>query len=131
MTAIVNTALSPFLDARTGLAAAIESATGYECHPSKPSGVSTPCYVLEGDGWVTLAADNVVGYRINVTALYATQSGEVADGVEELARLAWVAAADYGCRTVEAPAPGSVSVNGVDYAGVQFQVVLLVTFREI
>ncbi len=131
MTATVNTALSPFLDARQGLATAIQAATGYTCHPSHEAAIATPCYVLEGDGWVSLAADNVVAYKIKVTCLYANQSGDLADGVEELARLAYVACADYGCRGVEVEAPGAVAVGANDYAGVQFTTTLAVTFREI
>jgi len=131
MTAIVDTALSPLIDARDGLATALETATGYTCHTSKPAGVATPCLVLEGNGWVSLAADNVVAYKINVTCLYANQSGDLADGVEEMARLAYVACVDYGCRMIEVPAPGAISVGNADYAGVQFLTTLLVTIREI
>ena len=131
MTAIVDTALSPLLDARDGLAAAIEAATGYTCHTSKPAGVATPCYVLEGAGWVALAGDNTVAYKVNLTCLYANQAGDLADGVEELARAAYVACLDHGCRMIEVPAPGAVSVGNADYAGVQFLTTLLVTVREI
>ncbi len=109
MTAIVDTSLSPLIDARDGLASAITTATGYTCHTSKPASVTTPCVVLEGAGWVTLALDNVVAYKINVTCLYANQAGELADGVEELARAVYVACSDYGCRGVDVDAPGAVS----------------------
>jgi hypothetical protein len=134
MTAIVDTALSPLLDARTGLAAAVEAATGYTCHPSHETALATPCMVLEGDGWVT----NVVGdqstvyYRMTLTCLYANQAGDLADGVEELARLAFVACLDYGARIpTEVPAPGAVKVGNNDYAGVQFTTTLPVTIRSI
>jgi hypothetical protein len=93
--------------------------------------VSTPCYVLEGDGWVVLTAANVVAYRLRVTALYANQAGDLADGVEELARLAYLACVSYGCRTVEVPAPGAVTIGNAEYAGVQFDTTLLVTVEEI
>ena len=97
MTAIVDTALSPLLDARDGLAAAIEAATGYTCHASKPAGVATPCVVLEGAGWVSHqnADQSIIIYKMNVTCLYANQAGDLADGVEELARVTWNACVGY------------------------------------
>lgn len=127
MTATVDTSVSPFLDARTSVAAAIESATGYECHASHTPGVATPCYVIEPDGWVVLTAASVVAYRLRVTALYGNQSGDLADGVEELARLAYNALATFGCRTVEVPAPGAVTIGNTEYAGVTIETTLLVT----
>jgi len=115
MTVIVDTALSPLLDARTDLATAIETATGYTCHPSHETALATPCYVLEPAGWVTVTPTTV----------------DLADGVEELARLAWVACIDHGCRMIECPPPGAVTVGSHDYAGVQFTTTLLVTIRSI
>lgn len=131
MTAIVDTALSPLLDARTALAASIETATGYPVYASKPAGVATPCIVLEGAGWVQLMAAGDVAYKMNVTCLYANQAGDLADGVEEMARLAYVACLDANCRMIEVPAPGAISVGNADYAGVQFLTTLPVTIREI
>lgn len=134
MTVTVNTTLSPLLDVRTNLAAAIELSTGYRTHASHTASVASPCIVLEGDGWVT----NVVGdqstvyYRITVTCLLANQAGGLATSVEELARLAFVACLDFGCRIpTEVPAPGAVTVGDKDFAGVQFTCTLPVTIREI
>ena len=130
MTVIVDTALSPLLDARTDLATAIELATGYTCHPSMETALATPCYVLSPDGWVTVTPTTVAA-KFTVTCLYANQAGDLADGVEELARLAWVACIDHGCRMIECPPPGAVTVGSHDYAGVQFTTTLLVTIRSI
>lgn len=131
MTATVDVTISPLLDARTRLAAAIESATGYQCHASFENAIATPCYVLQPNGWVALAIDNLVAYRVQLTALYANQSGDLGDGVEELARLAYIACADFGAKFIEVAAPGSVTIGTTDYAGVQFEVTLGVTIREI
>ena len=131
MTVTIDTAISPLLDARQGLATAIEAATGYTCHPSHETALATPCVVLEPDGWVTRMASGDPAYRIQVTCLYANQAGDLADGVEELARLTYLACVDYGCRMVEVPAPGAVTVGANEYAGVQFTATLLVTIRSI
>ena len=131
MTAIIDTALSPLLDARADLATAITADTGYPCHSSKPAGVATPCVVLEGAGWVNYMGSADIIYKINVTCLYANQAGDLADGVEEMARNVYVACVDFGCRMIEVPAPGAISVGNAEYAGVQFLTTLLVTVREI
>jgi len=133
MTVTVDLAPSPLADARTNLAAAIETATGYTTHPSKPAGVATPCIVVEPAGWVShqTADMSVVIYKMTVTCLLANQGGNLAESVEELARLAWVACLDHGCKMPECPEPGAVSVGNADYAGVQFTATLLVTVREI
>lgn len=131
MTVIIDTSISPFLDARDGLATAIETATTYTVHPSFEAAIATPCVVLTGDGWAQVSSDHVVGYRIKVTCLYANQAGDLAAGVEELARLVYTACVDYGCSIPEVPAPGAVTVGNNEYAGVQIDTVLFVTFREI
>ena len=130
MTAIVDTAVSPLLDARTTLAAAIEAATGYQCHASYEPSLTTPCYVLTGNGLVSTTSGIVV-YRVMVTALYANQAGDLADGVEELARLALAACVDAGARWIDVDPPGSVTVGNNEFAGVQFEVTLPVTLRSI
>ena len=109
--------------ARTALAAALESATGYTCHPSYTTALHTPCYVLEPDGWQFFnAAGTGVLYRLRLSCLYADQSGDTALGVEELARAAYIAFTEAGWKTPDVPAPGSVT-NPADpnrpLAGVQ------------
>ena len=130
MTAIVDTALSPLLDARETLATAIETASGYTCHSSFEPGVTTPCYVLTPNGWL-FTNHGLFVYRITVTCLYANQAGDLGDGVEELARLATIACVDAGFKTPQVPAPGKVTVGKADYAGVQFETTIPVTFRSI
>ena len=109
--------------ARTALAASLESATGYTCHPSYEKSLSTPCYVLEPDGWQFFnAAGSGVLYRLRLSCVYADQSGDTALGVEELARAAYLAFTDAGWKTPDVPAPGSI-INPADpnrpLAGVQ------------
>lgn len=130
-TPTVDQSPSPLRDARDLLAAAIETVTGYQCHPSYTVNVASPCYVLQGNGW-KVSATGYVTYLVTVTCLWASQAGELHGGVEELARLAVVACADAGWAVYEVPAPGTITVaEGRDYAGVQFQAERPVTLRSI
>lgn len=118
---LVDSSVSPLLTARVELASAIQSTTGYTCHDTKPAALSTPCIVLEPDGWQPFAASGATIYRVRVTVLYASKDeADMTNGVEELARLAYVAGGAEGWRAVEVPAPGSVTVRADEYAGVQF-----------
>lgn len=129
-TTTIDTSVSPLLDVRTDLATAIETATGYACHPSYVEGFATPCLILTGNGWTATTPERIA-YRVQVNAVYATQAGDLATGVEELARLAAVACIDAGWAVYEVPAPGTFTVGSREYAGVQFDATAQVTIREI
>lgn len=117
---LVDSTLSPLLEARASLAAAIEAATGYPCHDSYTPAVNSPCIILEPAGWQELNAVVDI-YRVRVSCLYASKDGaDVSNAVEELARLAYAAGRAFGWRAVEVPEPGSISIAGADWAGVQF-----------
>lgn len=119
---LVDSTLSPLLEARAELASTIQAATGYACHASKPAALSSPCIILEPDGWQPFTASGAVIYRVRVTVLYASKDEtDMANGVEELARLAYTAGVAAGWRAVEVPTPGSVTVRTDEFAGVQFQ----------
>jgi hypothetical protein len=129
-TPTIDTTVSPLKDARGLLADAITLATGYKAHTSYVKGFATPCFVLQPGGWL-VGPTGVPTYKIIVTALYANQSGQVEDGVEELARVGFLACVDYGFGVFEVPAPGTVNVGDREYAGVQFTAERPVTIREI
>lgn len=136
MTIHADVSASPLLATRTSLAAALESATGFTCHASMTNALSTPCYVLQPAGWqFDTGGGNawVPIYRATVTCLYADQSGDLADAVEEMARQAAEVCADEGWRIPDVPAPGSVT-NPADpgrpLAGVQFTASTRVTLRS-
>jgi hypothetical protein len=132
MTVHTDVATSPLAGARTALAAALESATGYTAHPGYTTSLHTPCYVLQPDGWQWLTGGGYVVYRVTVTCLYGDQSGATSDAAEELARQAAVVCADQNWRIPDVPAPGSVT-NPADpgrpLAGVQFTATLQVSLR--
>ena len=130
MTATIDTSTSPLLDARTDLASAIETATGWETHASYVEGFATPCIILTGNGWTGFAR-NKIGYRVQVNCVTANQAGDLSDAVEELARVTALACIDAGWAVKEVPAPGAFTVNDRQYAGVQFDAEALVTFASI
>jgi hypothetical protein len=130
-TPTVDQAVSPLLDAREILAAALVADTGYHAYPSFTAAVATPCYVLQGNGWQVSTSGRVI-YKVLVTCLYSNQAGELHGGVEELARLAVVACADAGFGVFDVPAPGTVTLSeSREYAGVQFEAQVPVTLRSI
>lgn len=129
-TPTIDTAVSPLLDARTQIAAAIEAATERKCHASYTEAFATPCVVLQGAGY-TMSVTGYVTYKITVTALYANQSGDAGEGVEELARLAVIACVDAGAGVFDVPAAGTVNIGSREYAGVQFEAQIPVTLRSI
>lgn len=122
---LVDSSTSPLLAARTALAAAVESATGYTCHASFTTAVVSPCIIIEPDGWQPLLSSGGTVYRVKVSCLYASKdTTDMANGVEELARVTYNAARDQGWRTPDVPAPGSVKFGAGEtlreFAGVQF-----------
>lgn len=118
---LVDSTLSPLLAARASLASAIQSATGYACHDSHPAAFTSPCVILESDGWQPFSASGAATYRVRVSVLYASKDQvDEANGVEELARLVWLAGTDDGWVNANVPAPGSVTYREQAFAGVQF-----------
>lgn len=116
---LVDSSVSPLLAARVSLAGDIQTATGYACYDSMPAGVSSPCIVLESAGWQPWGGAEI--YRVRVTVLYASKDlTDQSNAVEELARLAYNAGRLAGWAAVEVPPPGAVTVDGQEYAGVQF-----------
>src|SRR5512139_314051 len=102
MPATIDTSLSPLLDVRTDLAAAIELATGMRCHDSYVQGFATPCVILTGNGW-RQATPGQLAYTVQVNCVLANQAGDLANDVEELARLVTVACIDAGWGVPEVP----------------------------
>lgn len=133
MTIHTDTEANNLSEARTALATALETGTGYRCHPNLVTGVVTPCYVVQPDGWQWFAASGTALYRVTVTCLYSDQSGDTAAAVEEMARAAHVECANLGWRIPDVPAPGTVtnpSDPGRPLAGVQFTATLPVSLRS-
>lgn len=133
MTLHTDALANNLVEARTNLATALETATGYTAHPSLETALHTPCYVLQPDGWQWFTASGTALYRVTVTSLYGDQTGDTANAVEELARAAAVVCQDNGWRIPDVPAPGTVQ-NPADpnrpLAGVQFTATLPVSLRS-
>jgi hypothetical protein len=129
-TRTIDVTVSPFRAARADLATAIEAATGWTVHPSYTAAITTPCIILTGGGFTQVTADQY-GYTVAVNCVLANQGGDLADEVEEVARLAVLACIDNQWAARDVPAPGLFQIGERAYVGVTFNAAASVTIREI
>lgn len=125
MTQIDLTA-APLPALRTTLKTAIATATGYDVYLYGSPNLSTPCVVIEPNGWApAMAAKGLVAVTVKVTCLYNTADGATSsDGAEEMARRVYLACAAAGWLATDVPPPGQITWGDPPRGFVGIQMVL-------
>lgn len=111
---------TPLKDARDEVAAEIESATGLTVVTNYKSGQLTAGNVMvEGQGWTTWSGCEVA-YRLRITVVYASQTGDGLAAVEELTRRVFVALVMAGATIEDVEPPGVITGTEREYQAQQF-----------
>lgn len=107
----IDLTAAPLPALRDTLATTIGTATGYDVYVYGSPNLSTPCVVIEPNGWApSMAARGLVAVTVKVTCLYNT--GDVttsSDGAEEMTRKVYLALAGAGWLPTDVPAPGQIT----------------------
>ena len=106
----VDLTTAPLPALRATLQATIETA-GFDCYLYGSPNLSTPCVVIEPNGWApSRAAKGLVAVPCKVTCLYNTADAPTSsDGAEEMTRLVYLACQSAGWLPTDVPPPGQVT----------------------